>query len=86
MKKTNPKRIPANKADVDNAFDKGVHEGIRSANAIFLTVLVDKYGFSKDEVVEFWAAVCKLSEEIAEKRVSIADLKYVLLKEYEISA
>ena len=82
-KKVNPTKKPASQADVEKAYDKGVHAGIRSANAIFLTVLLDKYGFG-EQIIDFWEDVCKLSEEIAEHRVNMTDLKQVLLKEYQI--
>lgn len=82
-RKVNPTKKPATQADVEKAYDKGVHAGIRSANTIFLTVLLDKYGF-EDRVIDFWEDVCKLSEEIAEHRVNMTDLTHVLLKEYHI--
>lgn len=84
MAKTNPKRRPATEADVNKAWQQGVHDGIRESTAIFLTVLLDKYGM-EDRIIDVWEDICKLSEEIAERRVSVTDLKYVLLKEYEIS-
>lgn len=84
MKKLNPKRRPATEADVDKAWERGVHDGIRQSTAIFLTVLLDKYGM-QDRIIDVWEDICKLSEEISENRVSISDLKYVLLKEYQIS-
>lgn len=83
MKKTNPRRIPRSQEDVDRAWEKGVNDGVGNASAIFLTVLVDKFG-GADHVREVWLEINKLSEEVAEQRVSIADLRYTLLEEYGI--
>ena len=83
MKKTNPRRIPRSQEDVDRAWEKGVYDGVDSASAIFLTVLVDKFG-GADHVRDVWLEINKLSEEVAEHRVSIADLRCTLLEEYGI--
>lgn len=65
------------------AFLDGVNTGVFNSSAIFLTVLLDHYGFG-DKVTEVWGHICKLSEEVGEHRVSISDLKHVLLEEYNI--
>ena len=81
--KTNPRRRPATFADVDRAWQKGVLDGVNNASAIFLTVLVDKFNGS-DYIVEVWHEIEKLSEAVAEHRVSIADLRTVLREEYGV--
>ena len=81
--KTNPKRIPRTQADVDRAWEKGVLDGVSNACAIFLTVLVDKHGMGY-KIPEVWADIRKLSEEVREKRVTVADLRRTLLDEYGI--
>ena len=83
-KKVNPRRRPATFADVDKAWEKGVLDGCSNASAMFLTILCDKFDMSVEEVQRFWKEVNKLSEEVAEQRVSIADLRTVLLEEYKI--
>lgn len=83
MTKTNPRRRPASAATVRKAWDDGVHEGVRNASAIFLTVLVDKYGMA-GKIINVWEDICKLSEEITEGRVTFADLRHVLKEEYRI--
>ena len=82
-KKVNPKKIPSTQADVDRAWKKGVLDGVSNASAIFLTVMVDKFN-GADYVKDVWIEINKLSEEIAERRVSIADLRRVLLDEYGV--
>ena len=81
--KKNPKRIPRTEADVRKAFEEGVNCGVFNASAIFLTVLLDHYGM-KDRIMDVWRDICKLSEEVGEGAVSVADLKHVLLTEYSI--
>lgn len=83
MTKTNPRRRPATEADVRKAWGDGVNTGVRNAAALMLTVLVDKYGMA-EQIPEVWQQICKLSEEVAEGRVSFADLRYVLKEEYSI--
>lgn len=83
MAKINPRRRPATKADVNRAWEQGVNDGVTNAMTIILTVLVDKFnggGYIKD----VWHEVQKLSEEVGEHRVSVTDLRRVLLEEYEI--
>ena len=81
--KTNPRRKPATFADVDKAWEKGVLDGVRNATAIILTVLVDKFN-AADYIPDVWREINKLSEAIAEQRVSISDLRCVLREEYGI--
>lgn len=82
-KKTNPRKIPRTQEDCDRSYDKGVDEGCAIACAIFLTVLVDKFN-GADYIRDVWGEVLKLSEEIKERRVSVPDLRHVLLEEYKI--
>lgn len=82
-KRVNPRRRPATAADVKRAKDDAMGQATRLAMAIFLTVLVDKFG-GADHIREIWAEVLKLSEEILEGRVSVADLADVLNQEYDI--
>ena len=84
--KVNPKRIPRSEADVRKARDDGVKDGSSFTSVIFLTVLLDHFGFDQLKIIKCYHHVMKLSEEIAEHRVSMADLKRVLLEEYQIDA
>ena len=81
--KKNPRTIPATQADVKRAWEKGVLDGVGNASAIFLTVLVDKFG-GADHIKDVWLEINKLSEEVKERRVSVADLRRVLSEEYNI--
>ena len=82
--KTNPKKIPRTQADVKKAFENGVKHGSDVTSIIFLTVLLDHFGFDQQRIIKCYHHVMKLAEEIADKDVSIADLTRVLLEEYNI--
>ena len=82
-KKVNPHRKPCTEADVKRAFDNGVTNGVRTAAAIFLTVLADKFN-GRDWIPDIWEEINKLSEEVAESRVSVPDLRRVLREEYDV--
>ena len=79
-KKTPPSRRPATMADVKRAKAAAMAEAVSYASAIFLTVLVDKFN-GEDYIADVWNEVLKLSEEITEGRVTVADLKHVLKTE-----
>ena len=83
-KKKNPRNIPKTQADVDRAREQGIADGVSCACAIMLTVLADKFD-GADYIPSIWGAVNKLSEEVKERRVSIADLRRVLLEEYGVN-
>ena len=80
MKKVNPRRKPATLADVL----KAERIAIATAEAIFLTVMMDKFGM-EDRVSDIWREVNKLSGEIKDGRVSLQDLFEVLETEYGIN-
>ena len=81
--KVNPRKIPRSQEDVEKAWENGVLVGVSNATAIFLTVCADKFGMA-DQMFPLWTEINKLSEEVLERRVSVADLKYTLKKEYGI--
>ena len=82
--KVNPRRVPATAADVKKAAKSGVKETVSAVQTIFFTVLMDKEGWDKEKLRDFWGKVKDLSDEIVEKRVSISDLKNVLREEAQI--
>lgn len=83
QKKINPRNIPRTQADCDRAWERGVLDGVSNATAMFLTVVVDKFD-GADHVMSLWSEINKLSAEVAERRVSVADLKNTLKEEYQI--
>lgn len=80
-KKINPRNRPVSQADVA----KAEHRACNLAMVILLTVLLDKFDFTNDDITKAWIEWNKLSEEIKEGRVSLKDLRDVLDNEYNIS-
>ncbi len=83
LKKVNPRKRPATQADVDKAWNDGVMVCVSNSSVIFLTVLMDKFN-AGEYLIDVWGCINKLSEEVKERRVSIPDLRRVLLEEYDI--
>ena len=83
-RKVNPRRIPATEADIKRAKKIASDQAVHLALAVFLTVLKDKFNFDNDQVVCAYKELDKLTEEVAERRVSKNDLLNVLKEEYGI--
>lgn len=71
-------------ADIKKAKDEAATHALVATNAIWLTVLVDKYGH-KDDIKNMWKDVNKLADEVTEGRVSLADLIWTLREESGIN-
>lgn len=82
-KKTNPRRRPVTMADLERAKKEVFSSAAGYAMAIMLSVLVDKFN-GAEYVGDVWREVNKLSEEVTEGRVSVADLKCALKEEHGI--
>ena len=83
-KKVNPCRRPATMANVKRAKTEAQNTAARYAIAIVFTALLDKHGFTAKDLQSVWSDVEKLSMEIAEGRLNINDLLYVLKTEYSV--
>lgn len=81
MKKKNPHRIPATRADVDKDRRIAKEEAADAAIAVMVTALMDKMGWTTDQVMELWGHVQEVSESIREGRITVPDLKDVLKQE-----
>lgn len=82
--KINPRKIPATQSDVDKAFQKGINEGVKHSIAIFLTVLLDKFDATQDDLKQVWKHIINLSDSVEKGYVKVSDLEKVLNEEYEI--
>lgn len=83
-KRTNPRRRPATQADVERAKKDAQGEAISLAMTIMFTALLDKEGFTQEDLQRLWREVNDLSDSIAQGYVSAADLRNVLRREYEV--
>lgn len=82
-KKVNPRRRPATMADIKRASKRAQDKAMTYTAAIFLTVLYDKFGFSKDDIRRVWSEANDLSDSVTQGYVSLSDLLNVLEREYE---
>lgn len=82
--KVNPRRHLMTEADTRRLMEQSANTAVGLSLAIFITVLVDKYGWTAEQVTDIWQHLNKLSEEVKEGRVSAWDLKNVLQTEYNI--
>ena len=80
----NPRRIPRTQADVDRAYTDGIKDGSRIASVIMMSALLDKFGLD-EQIPDVWAAFEKLSKEVVERRVTVADLRTTLREEYDLA-
>ena len=85
-KKVNPRKhiFQMNEQELKKELEKAANNGVGLALALFITVMVDKYGFSQDDIQTLWGHLNKLSEEVKEGRVNAWDLRNVLMEEYNI--
>lgn len=83
-KKVNPRRKPANQADVKRAKHGAIEDAIRMTKVLIFTALLDKKDFTRDDLVDTWKQVDKLADSVTEGRITIADMACVLKEEYGI--
>lgn len=81
-KKVNPRRRPATQADVERAKYSAIEEAINMTKILIFSALLDKKGFTPDDLADVWEQVEKLSDSVNEGRITIADLACVLREEY----
>lgn len=84
-KKINKRRQPKTAADVERAKKTAVDEACKLAWTILFTVLVDKEGYTVEQLQKVWQEVDDLSDSIRKGYVNCADLRNVLRTEYGIN-
>ena len=77
-KKTNPKKKPISKVAKEAMIRQ---ESVNNCWAIIMTVLIDKFDFSQDDIEKAWNEVQELSDSIVKGYVNKSDLKKVLKEE-----
>lgn len=83
-RKVNPNRRPTTKADINRAKKDAQDEALSLSIALFLTVLLDKFGFDAEQLQKVWDEINALSDSVAKGYVNLHDLKTVLEDEYGI--
>ena len=85
-KKVNPRRRPVTMTEYDIIRIKKAasDEAINLAIALFLTVMLDKHGYTAEDLQQLWAEVNNLSDSVAKGYVNLKDLRTVLEEEYGV--
>lgn len=83
-KKTNPRKRPVNRAEIDRLINNSSNESVRYCWTVMFSVLLDKHGATAEELQQFWNEVEELAKSIKDGYVSEADLRRVLRDEYDI--
>lgn len=85
QKKVNPRKRPANAADVEKAYVQDVSDGIDYTVILFLNVMRDKFGFGSLRLARVMQAFDRKLEDIADRTVTLAELKQTLKDEADIT-
>ncbi len=83
MKKKNP-HIHLRRSDVDRMKKDITDDAVRSAFAIFLMVMRDKWGFGHKRLNRLFKHICDLSVQVGDGYVSVAEIKKILKEEMGI--
>lgn len=83
-KKTNPRRRPASRADVEKAKRMAIDIAVTRAWALFFLALGDTYGFGKKRMTKLWQKVEELSRDVISGDLDIDEVIKVLHDEYGI--
>lgn len=84
MAKVNPRSVPATKAAVDKAFQRGTDEACRTLMRITAFTLCDRDMMPTDKIQEFIFAVQDYCMEISAGRLTIMDIAEALHDEYKL--
>ena len=82
-KKKNP-QIQLRRSDIDRMKKEITDDAVKSAFAIFLMVMHDKWGFGMKRLNRLFKNICELSEQVGDGYVSTAQLKKILKEEMGI--
>lgn len=82
-RKTNPRRVPASKADVEKAKKKATNDASKVVCAIFFMALRDKEGWGMVRLKRLWEEVNYISDSISRGYINANDI-LTELEEYGI--
>ena len=83
-KRVNPRKRPVTEADIKREVERIVADVTDSALLIVFQVLADKTELTPEDLYRIFQEVNKLSDEVAEGRVSLSDIRQVMREEYSI--
>lgn len=82
--RVNPRRRPANQADVERAKDKATDDAIRTVLYMLLYVLVDKHNATKEEIQIIQDELNYVADSVSRGYIKWRDIKAMLEDEYGV--
>lgn len=83
-KKINPRRRPCNAQDVARAKDKATDDGLRLALYIALYVMLDKFGFSDEQLSMASHAMNRTASMINSGELKWQEIMQIVKEEYGV--
>lgn len=83
-KKPNPNKRPCTEADVKRAKAQATDDALRLSLYITLYVLLDKFGFSDEQLARASQYINRTAQEVSEGRIKWSDIMTVLKDEYNV--
>lgn len=82
--KTNPRNRPVSEADVKRAKKAGQHEALKTVLYMLLFILVEKEGYTHEQLSKVQDELNYLSDSVARGYVKWDDIRRVLEEEYDV--
>lgn len=83
-KKPNPNKRPCTEADVKRAKREATDDALRLSLYITLYVLLDKFGFSEEQLARASQYINRTAQELADGQIKWQDIMTVLKDEYNV--
>lgn len=83
-KKINPRRRPANQADVQRAQNAARTEALRRAIYLILFVLIDKHSASYEDIQQLASEINYYADSIIKGYVTWKDIEHTVVKDFDV--
>lgn len=84
-KRTNPRKRPATRKDVDSAKNQATRDGVGTAVEVVFAMLHDKEGWGKKRMTQLYRMVDDISTDVANGKGDLLDMEHDLLKKHGVS-
>lgn len=85
MKKVNPRRVPATKADIEKAKKDATQGALRKLLYLMLYILIDKHNAPKEDIHQLAAEVNYYADSISKGYITWKDVERVVRDEYGVT-
>lgn len=85
MKKVNPRRVPATKADIEKAKKDATQGALRKLLYLMLYILIDKHNAPKEDIHQLAAEVNYYADSISKGYITWKDVERVVRDEYDVT-